>query len=112
MDGVLITESVTAELRAALADVSAALAPVQVDNVPGAVSAALCGTPPPATVSAGCTAVNRSTCSIAARADELADSLALAWRIYQEADGEAAADFTGVKGVENVAATDIAGVKQ
>ncbi|MFE1524053.1 hypothetical protein [Schaalia turicensis] len=106
MDGVLITESATAELRAALADVSAALAPLRVDTVRGAVAAALAGSPPPASVSAGCAALDRHTRDIAARADELAASLALAWRIYQEADGGAGADIAGV----DISGFDIAGV--
>lgn len=111
MDGVLITESVTAELRAALAEVNAALSPVRMDNVPGAVGAALGGTSLPATVSAGCATVDRNTCSIAARADELADSLTLAWRIYQEADGAAGADISGLDiASTDIFALDIAGV--
>ncbi|WP_087071011.1 hypothetical protein [Actinotignum timonense] len=106
MDGVLITESATAELRAALADVSAALAPLRVDTVSGAVAAALTGTPPPASVSAGCAALDRRTRDIAARADELAASLALAWRIYQEADGGAGADISAL----DIAGTIISGL--
>ncbi|MDY5139368.1 hypothetical protein R6H00_09325, partial [Actinotignum timonense] len=61
--------------------------------------------------SAGCAALDRHTRDIAARADELAASLALAWRIYQEADTAAGADISALDiAGTNISGLDIAGV--